>query len=389
MVAAARQMPFRERTPCAAHTLQSSVQKGLGACVAAVKTARSTSKQIKNNQLSRQMFQKAQKDDGITKLRTTSVDLKVRWTSTQEMLTTLLETKKHVERAWEMLERSPPHSETEWQQFRVIVDVIIFPVKIYENTFIVFSQLVLTGPDNLTTLLSGDKYPTLALVVPSVNKLFEELCRDKQKAIAEGDHFRIQILTPMIDDFTERWNAQHLEGPYLAMALNPILKNLSLIPVEHRPATRALLKREALKVCAIPSIQRMISKVSPTGEAIRCTHAEARPLKKFKFAEFLGLHKIREQNTENFGTEEIVENELKLYFGLPLLPMEEDPLAWWAQNKKSFPVLSFLARRWLAAPASSVPCERLFSKAGHILNKKRASLLCDNARALIMLASNK
>ena len=44
----------------------------------------------------------------------------------------------------------------------------------------------------------------------------------------------------------------------------------------------------------------------------------------------------------------------------------------------SHPLLAMLAAKFLLSPATTVPCEQLFLVAGHILNKKRASLSSNN-----------
>lgn len=47
-----------------------------------------------------------------------------------------------------------------------------------------------------------------------------------------------------------------------------------------------------------------------------------------------------------------------------------------------------LAKRYLAAPATSVPSERVFSTAGDIVNASRSALSTDNVDKLIFLKKN-
>jgi len=43
-------------------------------------------------------------------------------------------------------------------------------------------------------------------------------------------------------------------------------------------------------------------------------------------------------------------------------------------NRKQFSRVAVLAKNVLCVPATSVPCERLFSSAGYIVNKRRSAL---------------
>jgi len=63
----------------------------------------------------------------------------------------------------------------------------------------------------------------------------------------------------------------------------------------------------------------------------------------------------------------------------------ENPLMWWKTNEHRFPRLSQLAKNVLCVPATSVPCERLFSSAGYIVNKRRASLDPQTVNMLVCL----
>lgn len=59
--------------------------------------------------------------------------------------------------------------------------------------------------------------------------------------------------------------------------------------------------------------------------------------------------------------------ETTRYLTEPNIPRNEDPLLYWAKHKHVYPHLYVLARNLLCIPASSVPCERVFSKAGEVI----------------------
>jgi len=64
-----------------------------------------------------------------------------------------------------------------------------------------------------------------------------------------------------------------------------------------------------------------------------------------------------------------------------------DPLQWWKLNVHRYPKLALLAKTFLCIPATSVPCERLFSSAGYIVNKTRSSLEPNTVNMLVCLRS--
>jgi hypothetical protein len=61
---------------------------------------------------------------------------------------------------------------------------------------------------------------------------------------------------------------------------------------------------------------------------------------------------------------------------------------WWQANQSKYPLTAKVAREMLCVPATSVPSERLFSKAGDVITKKRNSLAVGKAEKLIFLMEN-
>ena len=87
-------------------------------------------------------------------------------------------------------------------------------------------------------------------------------------------------------------------------------------------------------------------------------------------------------------TETQIRHELELYYKLPKMQMTGDPLAFWKASVATYPILARLAKRFLAIPATSVKCERLFSTAGNIVTDLRNRLEPENLRALLFLNKN-
>ncbi len=64
------------------------------------------------------------------------------------------------------------------------------------------------------------------------------------------------------------------------------------------------------------------------------------------------------------------------------------PLEWWKLNSTKYPHVWALAERVLSIPSTSAPSEHLFSAASNIINKKRSSLLPQNADMLLFFKAN-
>ena len=63
----------------------------------------------------------------------------------------------------------------------------------------------------------------------------------------------------------------------------------------------------------------------------------------------------------------------------------DNPLTWWSNMSKSFSMLVPIAKQYLAIPGTSVPSERLFSKAGELISAKRASVKSKNVELILFL----
>ncbi|XP_039292708.1 zinc finger BED domain-containing protein 4-like [Nilaparvata lugens] len=64
------------------------------------------------------------------------------------------------------------------------------------------------------------------------------------------------------------------------------------------------------------------------------------------------------------------------------------PLEWWKNNAAIYPHLSEIAKEKLCTLATSVPCERIFSKAGLTITNRRNRLSENKAKILLFLNCN-
>ncbi|OWA53813.1 hypothetical protein BV898_18235 [Hypsibius exemplaris] len=82
-------------------------------------------------------------------------------------------------------------------------------------------------------------------------------------------------------------------------------------------------------------------------------------------------------------------DEVTRYHQLECQNQIGDAAEFWKANETQFPGLSKMAKKYLATPAGSVPSERLFSKAGFLIDDERSSLKSDKADDILFLYSNR
>jgi hypothetical protein len=69
------------------------------------------------------------------------------------------------------------------------------------------------------------------------------------------------------------------------------------------------------------------------------------------------------------------------------IDVDASPLDYWKVHAGAHPTIARLAMKYLATPATTVPCERLFSLAGNVVNKKRAALSPSSVDNLVSLSN--
>ena len=137
----------------------------------------------------------------------------------------------------------------------------------------------------------------------------------------------------------------------VATALDVKFKKLKSLPEDAREQTWTLVERlmDDIHVIHEPSTKK--SKTSSVSSSI------------FDLED-------SDSEPESRGNDCSCKLELSMYQS-----MERDKsmssLTFWKTFAKSFPRLKSIAQKFLGIPASSVPIERLFSKAGELISKKR------------------
>ncbi len=76
-----------------------------------------------------------------------------------------------------------------------------------------------------------------------------------------------------------------------------------------------------------------------------------------------------------------------LYLQLPVVERSENPLVFWFRNKVIYPDLYKLVQKYFSVLGTSIPSERVFSKAGNTITSKRNRFDLKRVEKLIFMSN--
>lgn len=356
MMAAGRDLECGDgwaNVPCGAHRLQTVVRHAVSG-VREVETLLAACRRVVSH-----FHHSSKSTDELLKEQGRDVSLKLiqdcptRWNSSYYMLERLLKLKIPViavlDRSEKREIRQLMIKDRHWELARDIVKI-------------------LAPFENVTAVLGGQKYVTASLLLPLVQKL-RKRCQQpaSEDEPAAARRFRNALLQALEDKFDQGLEATLRK----ASALDPRFRSLKFVDAaEHDDLKRSILQEASRQLtegdddCSIET---------PAKKKPDCSKLAAL---------------MEDEDDGSTCASSAVEEDVQLYFSSKALPIDTDPLAWWSAHASEFPYLAVLARRYLCVPATSVPSERVFSCAGVIVNKLRASLSPSNVDCLIFLQKN-
>jgi hypothetical protein len=243
-----------------------------------------------------------------------------------------------------------------------------------------------------TTLVSGDTYPTLAYQLPQYWQLALKL-REFGKRFEQGEPEENETLEEACSIGWSKLNQYHLKtdgvtAPRIATALDPRFKLRTLELLGWKTGDIKKAKTGALK----PLLRQYFPpKKRSTAENPEDSEPEDEPTTDNLSPEdamiFASQEEYSQAETQALAgsTAAVWEAELERYLKNPRVSKDTDVLLWWDDNEHRYPHLAKLARDYLAIPASSVPAERVFSRAGDLISKKRNRLSRETANMLMCL----
>ncbi|XP_011859600.1 PREDICTED: zinc finger BED domain-containing protein 1-like [Vollenhovia emeryi] len=223
--------------------------------------------------------------------------------------------------------------------------------------------LVLKPVENVITECSGDTYVTSSLIIPIIRCMMIAI-RARSPCTKIGQQFQEKLLSKSYRRFKDYESRELLA---ISTILDPQFKKLHF-------------QKPLLAATAITKINAIIKHPSK-GPTMQVMEDE-------------NNSQIANDSVWSFHDKLIFENkrvssecddlalELRQYLNQPVVSRTENPIEYWNKLGVAYPTLHSCALKYLSIVATSVPSERLFSKADAIKAERRSRLTGDRLNKL-------
>lgn len=292
-----------------------------------------------------------------------NIDVSTRWNSTCDMLVVAIKLKRALINLCQTNEEFIHLLLTEDQW--ILVNLVCKFFKYFKS---------------LSTTLCGETYSTLPLVIVGFNILLDKL-----------EHFLLDLNTKVEENVVNSVLIEAFQAGRDKMLKHYVKTNwiycaaLVLDP-RHKIQTFNLTSwGKEIKEGSLKKTESIFYK-SYSNTSLHVTEPEQNK-DSSSSDEFLSILYKKTDTDRNDNNIDLLKDEFERFVGGDRASRETDILKWWKDHETVFPHLAIMARDILAIPATSVPAERLFSKAGLIIRKHRNRLNAESARTLLCLNS--
>jgi len=302
--------------------------------------------------------------DSLTRPLKLALNVKTRFNSLCILFSRLLDVKPHVQRLClnnpaELADKAL--SMEQWQQVEELV-AVLSPVK------------------QLCDLLEASSSPSLSLLIPLVQNvlqiLYDVQCSLKTlscRAVCEAVRSTIQQRTQSsLQDRTVQ----------VAMALDPRVRT-KVLPNYDRAVSQHTLK------ATFQTFQTVFAELRGRSAVLQPVAAERKEEAQETVTDPPPAKRHRSvMDLQDDCVTIAPVSELESFAKEGGIRLEECPLRWWASRAATYPVLSQMARVYLAVPASSAPSERVFSTGTLVLSDRRRRLEETRVARLMFMKHN-
>lgn len=229
---------------------------------------------------------------------------------------------------------------------------------------------ILSPLEAVTKEICGEHYVTASKVIPLINCLKKKI---EKLSVTLVCPVTVKILRSFSDNINIRFGTvEHVTVLAISTILDPRFKKLHFN--NYIAYSRA--------------INKIVQQMKPLNKDM--SRKENIQIENRSFSNDLwSFHEDLVQKNQTIqDTSEDLPTDLKHYLNQPTIELNEDPLNYWINtNELIYPSLRIIAKQYLPIVATSVPSERLFSKAGNIMIENRNRLSPKHLQNLLFLNS--
>lgn len=214
--------------------------------------------------------------------------------------------------------------------------------------------------EQVTKELSADKYSVISKVIPIVMCIISTVDKFLCSTVIGK-----QLKNNLIQELDKRFRqVESVTLLAISTLLDPRFKSKLFRDSSSLGRSMQRLKEEC-RTC-----ENIISQMEEFNVGMERTTR----LNTASVSDFWSLHTDLVEETSQVPSHNI-DSEIKSFLSSPLLSRSTDPLHFWQSGQGlQYPNLKRIALKCMSGIATSVSSERLFSKAGHIINEKRNRL---------------
>jgi hypothetical protein len=327
------------RLPCFGHVLNICINDGIKDFAQTLINLRNFGSSLKNSSKKQQTFEETSKALKLEYLKLRR-DTHIRWNSTYEMVEKGLKMKRAIQIMTE--------SDVDLQE----CNVSDFDWKKLEIIYKYLKPFYETTKD-----LSTQKHSSICIVLPVYEELSDYLLSTKNS-----------------NDFKISSEKMHIK---LKKYENLLKNDLSYFAIILDPRLNVKYLKEILEETELENIKKKFIRKFET-----------------EYSKPKTIETTENENHDNslwrkiYKKRKIDENEeMTEYFKLAQEPENTEIINWWRNHESTYPSLANFAFDVLCIPATSVPSEQIFSKAGDLVTKKRNKLSEKTIKALMCLKS--
>lgn len=357
IVGAIKKCNYRH-VPCFAHSINLVVQSGLKVIFEVQKKVKSIVELFKRSSHALTKLHSTQNQMGLPPLKLKQ-DVITRWNSTQDMFQRIILIKDAVISTMALLQSDVEQlSVQEWQ----IVESASEVLKIFSE---------------ITKEVSSEKYVSMSKVLIFVRVMVGTM--EKFEKNTDLPNNTKLMVTTLLEKLNARFKYyEDSEVITQAALLDPRFKKLAFDGYHARKLEIAM-DHLRTKVCQV-TLPETENPIAESGTTTTTNDSTSLVWKMFD-------DKYSQNNLHlNPTTAGII--EFDKYMQEPLINRHEDPLKWWTAHKILYPRLFVIVKKRLCIPATSVPCERLFSKAGLVITERRNRMLASKSSQVLFLNQN-